>query len=185
MDTFIVVTTVSTLRIGGVTIWQTNRSGRIAIRARYDERQAELRADLRCWINKQFRLVRAVDGVERGLPGDAVRADLDEFRDYLAAMQRHLVAPSPAQLEVVIKSIDEAVVKLEVLQGVPRRDAMFIPHVTEIKCNVLRPWLKRAQDNIKVLHDGLAEIERRPMSVRKQIKLFTALDPKRQKPIEE
>lgn len=43
----------------------------------------------------------------------------------------------------------------------------------------------RALDNINVLLDGLVEIERQPMSVRNQIKVFKALDPKWQTPIEE
>ena len=55
----------------------------------------------------------------------------------------------------------------------------------EIKCNVLRPWLEKALADIHVLLlDGLAAIERQPMSVRRQIKLFAALNLENQTPIE-
>lgn len=93
--------------------------------------------------------------------------------------------PSPAHLETVIKSIDEALEKHAVAHHVPRNDTVFLTHVDLIKANVLRPWLERAQDNINVLLNGLAEIERRPMSRHKQLKLFKALEAKNQRPIEE
>lgn len=66
----------------------------------------------------------------------------------------------------------------------PRNDTAFIPHVDEIKCNVLRPWLEKALADINVLLDGLAAIERQPVPVRRQTKLFAALNPENQTPIE-
>ncbi|QZH66452.1 hypothetical protein [Mycolicibacterium farcinogenes] len=170
---------------GSIGAWYGYRAYRHSKAAPFDERQAELRADLRRWINKQHRLVRAVNTLDRGLPGDAVRADLDEFRYYLSGRAHRFDVPRPAHIETVIKSIDDALVKLAVAHHVPRNDSAFIPHVDLIKANVLRPWLVRAQDNINVLLNGLAEIERQPMSRRKQLKLFRALEPKNQTPVEE
>jgi len=170
---------------GSIGSWFGYRAYRHSKSAPYDERQSELRAELRRRINDQFRLVRAVNGLDRGLPGSTVEADLEEFKDLLNRIKHHLLAPSPAQVEVVIKSIDDALAKLAVAHHAPRNDSVFITHVDLIKANVLRPWLVRALDNINVLLDGLVEIERQPMSVRKQIKVFKALDPKWQTPIEE
>ena len=48
-----------------------------------------------------------------------------------------------------------------------------------------RPWLEKALADVNVLLlDGLAAIERQPMSVRRQIKLFAALNLENQTPIE-
>lgn len=185
MNTFTIITTVTGLFIGGIGSWAGVRAITHSKSAPYDERQAELRADLRRKINQQFRLVWAVEGLRHGLPGGSVEEDLSEFRDYLNRAMLHLVAPSPAQLEVLIESIDDALAKLAVAHHVPRNDTVFLTHVNEIKANVLRPWLVRALDNINVLLDGLVEVERQPMSVRKQIRVFRKLDSKNQKAIEE
>jgi hypothetical protein len=113
-----------------------------------------------------------------------VEADLDELRKYLNAKKHRFMVPTPEQIEVVIKSIDGALVALAVAHHPPRNDTAFIPHVDEIKCNVLRPWLGKALADINVLLDGLAAIERQPIAVRRQIKLFSALSPENQTPIE-
>ncbi|WP_241479788.1 hypothetical protein [Mycolicibacterium neoaurum] len=170
---------------GGIGAWYGYRAYRYSKSAPYDERQAELRARLSRLINGQSRLVRAVKNLQHGLPGSPVVEDLEQLAYDLDVLKRHLIAPSPAHLAVIIKSIDDAVARLKVAQGVPRSDAIFIPHVEEIKCNVVRPYLKRALDNLRVLHDGLVEIERKPMSVRKQLQLFNALNPENQAVIEE
>ena len=73
---------------------------------------------------------------------------------------------------------------LAVAHHPPRNDTAFIPHVDEIKCNVLRPWLEQVLAETNVLLDCQAAIERQPTSVRRQIKLFAALNPENQTPIE-
>jgi len=185
MSTFTVISTVFGLVMTAFGIWLTIRANHNATSAPFDERQAALRTELRARLNSQFRLVRAVDNVDRGLlPGSPVEADLDELRTYLNAKTHRFVAPTPEQIEVVIKSIDSALAALAVAHHPPRNDTAFIPHVDEIKSNVLRPWLVKALADINVLLDGLAAIERQPMSVRRQIKLFAALNPENQTPIE-
>jgi hypothetical protein len=49
---------------------------------------------------------------------------------------------------------------------------------------VLRPWLERTLADINVMLDGLAQIERQPLSEREQIELFAALDLANRTPIE-
>jgi len=51
--------------------------------------------------------------------------------------------------------------------------------VDEIKCNVLRPRLEKALADNNVLFGGLAAIERQPVSVRRQIKLFRSAEPRK------
>ena len=181
MNTFTVISTVFGLVMTAFVTWLTIRANHNAKSAPFDERQAALRMELRARLNSQFRLVRAVDNVDRGLlPGSPVEADLDELRTYLNAKKHRFMVPTPEQIEVVIKSIDSALAALHP----PRNDTAYIPHVDEIKCNVLRPWLEKALADINVLLDGLVAIERQPVSVRRQIKLFAALNPENQTPIE-
>jgi len=185
MNTFTVISTVFGLVMTAFVIWLTIRANHNAKTAPFDERQAALRMELRARLNSQFRLVRAVDNMDRGLlPGSPVEADLDELRTYLNAKKHRFMVPTPEQIEVVIKSIDSALAALAVAHHPPRNDTAYIPHVDEIKCNVLRPWLEKALADINVLLDGLAAIERQPVSVRRQIKLFAALNPENQTPIE-
>ncbi|NGX07526.1 hypothetical protein [Mycobacteroides franklinii] len=185
MNTFTVISTAFGLVMTALGIWLTIRANHNAKSAPFDERQAALRVELRTRLNSQFRLMRAVDNVDRGvLPGSPVEADLDELRKYLNAKKHRFMVPTPEQIEVVIKSIDGALVALAVAHHPPRNDTAFIPHVDEIKCNVLRPWLGKALADINVLLDGLAAIERQPIAVRRQIKLFSALSPENQTPIE-
>ncbi|WP_204802626.1 hypothetical protein [Mycobacterium riyadhense] len=184
MNIFTVISTVFGLVMTAFGIWRTIRANHIAKSAHFDEGQAALRMELRARLNSQFRLVRAVDNVNRGLlPGSPVEADLDELRTYLNAKKHRFMMPTRQQIEVVIKSIGGALAALAVAHHPPRNDAAFIPHVDEIKCNVLRPWLEKARADINVVLDGLAAIERQPMSVRRQIKLFAALNLESQTPI--
>jgi len=53
---------------------------------------------------------------------------------------------------------------LAVAHHPPRNDTAFIPHVDEIKCNVLRPWLEQVLAETNVLLDCQAAIERQPTS---------------------
>ncbi len=185
MNAFTVISTVFGPVITAFGIWLTIRANHNAHSAPFDERQVALRVELRARLNSQFRLVRGVDSVDRGLlPGRPVEADLDELRTYLNAKKHRFMVPRPEQIEVVIKSIDSALTALAVAHYPPRNDTAFIPHVHEIKCNVLRPWVEKALAVINVLLDGLAAIERQPMSVRRQIKLFAALNPENQTPID-
>jgi hypothetical protein len=185
MNTFTVISTVFGLVMTGFGIWLAIHANHNAKCAPFDERQAALRLELRARLNSQFRLVRAVDNVDRGLlPGSPVEADLDELRMYLNAKKHRFLVPTPEQIEVVINSIDSALATLAVAHHPPRNDTAFIPHVDAIKCNLLRPWLDNALANINVLLDGLAAIERQPMSVSRQVKLFAALNPENQTPIE-
>lgn len=185
MNTFTVISTVFGLVMTAFGTWLTIRANHNAKSAPFDERQAALRMELRGRLNSQVRLVRAVDNVHRGLlPGSPVEADLDELRTYLNAKKHRFMVPRPEHIAVVIKSIDSALAALAVAHHPPRNDTAFIPHVDEIKCNVLRPWLEKALADINVLLDVLLAIERQPMSVRRQIKLFAALNPENQTPIE-
>ncbi|AGZ53956.1 hypothetical protein PJK45_02975 [Mycobacterium kansasii] len=186
MNAFTVISTVGGLVMTAFGIWLTIRANRNATSAPFDERQAALRMQLRRQLNSQFRLVRAVDNVGRGvLPGSAVEADLDELRTYLSAKKHSFILPRPEQIAVVIKSLDGALAALAVAHHPPRNDAAFIPHVDEIKCNVLRPWLEKALADMNVLMNGLAAaIERQQMSARQQIRLVAALNPENQTPIE-
>ncbi|WP_162625679.1 hypothetical protein [Mycolicibacterium llatzerense] len=185
MNTFSVISTVFGLFMTASGLGLTIRASRHAKSAPFDERQATQRMELRARLNSQFRLRRAVDSVDRGLlPGSPVEADLDELRTYLSAKNHRFMVPRPEQIEVVIKSIDGALAALAVAHHPPRNDAAFISHVDEIKCNVLRPWLEKALADINVLLDGLAAIEREPMSVRRQVRLFAALNLEHQPPIE-
>jgi hypothetical protein len=185
MNTFTVISTVFVLVMTAFGLWLTTRANRNAKSAPFDERQAALRMELRGRLNSQFRLVRALDNVDRGLlPGSPVEADLDELRTYLNMTKHRLKVPTPDQIAVVIKSIDSALAALAVAHHPPRNDTAFMPHVVEIKCNVLRPWLEKALADINVLLEGLAATEWQPMSVRRQVKLFGALNPENQMPIE-
>ena len=166
-------------------IWLTIRSAnRNAKNAPYDQRHDELRAELRGRLNSQWRLVRAVKHLDRGLPGSPVEADLEELRDYLNAKMHRFLVPRPEPIEVLIRSINDALAALAVAHHPPRNDTVFIPHVDEIKCNVLRPWLERTLADINVMLDGLAQIERQPLSEREQIEVFAALDLANRTPIE-
>ncbi|WP_407689604.1 hypothetical protein [Mycobacterium sp. HUMS_1102779] len=109
-----------------------------------------------------------------------MEAEIGELRTYLNAKKHRFMVPTREQIEVVIKSIDSALAALAVAHHPPRNDTAFISHVVEIKCNVLRPWLEKALADINVLLDGLAAIERQPMAVRRQVKLFAALNPENQ-----
>jgi len=160
----------------GFTIGLTIRSNHNARNAPYDKRQDELRAELRSRLNAQWRLPRAIQHLDRGLPGSPVEADLEELRDYLNAKIHRFMIPRPEHIEVLIQSINDALAALAVAHHTPRNDTAFIPHVDAVKCNVLRPWLERTLADINVTLNGLAQIEHRPMSEREQIKLFAALD---------
>lgn len=185
MNTFTVISTVFGLVMTAFGIWLTVRANHNAKSTPFDERQAAQRMELRARLNSQFRLVRAVENVDRGLlPGSPVDADLDELRTYLNAKKHRFMVPTPEQIEVVIKSIESALAALAVAHHPPMNDTAFIPHVDEIKCNVLRPWLEKALADINVLLDAVAAIERQPMSVRRQIKLFAAVSPENQTAIE-
>ncbi|AXN45105.1 hypothetical protein MM1218R_03170 [Mycobacterium marinum] len=185
MNTFTVISTVLGLVMTAFGIWLTTRANDNARSAPFSERQAALRIELRRRLHSQFRLVRAVDNVDRGLlPGSPVEADLDELQTYLTANKHRFMVPRPEQIAVVIKSIDSALAALAVAHHPPRNDTAFIPHVDEIKCNVLRPWLEKVLGHMNVLLDGLAAIERQPMSMRRQIKLFAALNAANHTPIQ-
>jgi hypothetical protein len=184
MNAFTIISTALGLVMTGFGIWLTTRVNRLEKDAPYDQRQDELRAELTGRLNSQWRLVRAVRGLDRGLPGSPLEADLEELRDYLNAKNHRFLVPRPEHIEVVSQSINDALVALAVAHHPPRNDTVFIPHVDEIKCNVLRPWLERTLADISALINGLAEIERQPLSVREQIKLFAALDPASRAPIE-
>lgn len=168
----------------GFSIWLTIRSNRIAKNTPYDQRHDELRAELRGWLNSRWRLVRAVKHPDRGLPGSPLKADLEELRDYLNAKIHRFLVPRPEHIEVLIRSINDALAALAVAHHPPRNDTVFIPHVDGIKCNVLRPWLGRTLADINVVLDGLAQIERQPLSEREQVELFAALDLANRTPIE-
>ena len=116
MNTFTVISTVFGLVMTAFVTWLTIRANHNAKSAPFDERQAALRMELRARLNSQFRLVRAVDNVDRGLlPGSPVEADLDELRTYLNAKKHRFMVPTPEQIEVVIKSIDSALAALAVI----------------------------------------------------------------------
>ncbi|WP_373203193.1 hypothetical protein [Mycobacterium marinum] len=116
-------------------------------------------------------------GLDRRLPGSPLEADLEELQDYLNAKKHQFLVPRPEHIEAFSQSINEALAALANARHPPRNDTVFIPHVDEIKCNVLRPWLARTLTDVNALLSGLSEIERQPLSLRKQIKLFAALDP--------
>jgi hypothetical protein len=138
------------------------------------QRQEKLRGELKGRVRTQNRLAQAVTHLDRELPSSLVNADLEELRTYLKGTKHQFRAPSPAQLEAVIKSIDEALEALQVAQQA-RNDMAFNEDVQEIKRNVLRPVLDKALANINTLLNGLSVIEQKPTSVRKQIKQFKEL----------
>jgi hypothetical protein len=165
-------------------IWLAIHSNHNARNAPYDQRRDELRAELRGRLYSQWRLLRTVKHLDRGLPGSPVEADLEELRDYLNAKMHRFLVPRPEHIEVLVRSIDDALAALAVAQHPPRNDTVFIPHVDEIKCNVLRPWLERTLADVNLMLDGLAQLERQPRSEREQVELFAALEPSNRTPIE-
>lgn len=85
------------------------------------------RAELRGRLNSQWRLVRAVKHLDRGLPGNSVEADLEELRDYLNAEMHRFLVPRYAHIEVLIRSINDVLAALAVARHPPRNDTVPIP----------------------------------------------------------
>lgn len=176
MNAFTIITTVLGLVIGAVGTWAGLRGIRHAKDARFDERQASLRAQLKQRVQAQNRLAHAVKVLDKHVPSSLVNQDLAELQGYLRGHRHEFRAPTPAQIDVVARSIDDALDALEVAQHPPKNDTAFLEHVDEIKRNVLRPSLEAALNHINVLLQGLVEMERKPLSVRKQVQLFKELE---------
>lgn len=139
------------------------------------QRQEKLRDDLKLRLTQQNRLTQAIKNLDKDLPSSLVNEDLSDLRMCLKMMKDQFNAPTPEQLGVFVQSLDEALQAMAVAQHVPLNDEAFNPNVQEIKGNVLRPALVKVEDQLKVLLTGLTEIEKKPMSVRKQKKLFREL----------
>lgn len=175
MDVLNVVIGAAALLTGVAGAWYGLRSYQRARDARIHGRQADLRDELKRRIKGQYRLARALKSLNKDVPASIVNGDLSDLRDYLAGHKHEYKAPTRAQLEIVIASIDEALRALDAAQRPPRNDTAFLDHVQEIKCNQLRPALQTTLDNFNIVHHGLYVIEQEELSPRKQARLFSAL----------
>lgn len=164
--------------IGLITLvgaWFTYRDHKLNRSAHVLGRQAEMQSQLKGRLRSQGRLARAVNRLEHGVPSSLVNADLEELRDYLRGRKNQFLAPTLAQFDALIKSIDDALAALDQAQHTPLNDTAFLKHVEEIKCNQLRPALTAALTGINSMLNGLVEIEKKPMSLRKQRTCFLGL----------
>ena len=175
MIAFTIVTTLLGVLAGVVGAWYGRRGYQRTRDAHVHERQAYLRDELKRRTKQQYRLVRAVNNLKNDVPSSIVNDDLSDLRDYLAGHKHEYKAPTRAQLEMVIASIDGALRALDAAQHPPLNDTAFLDHVQEIKCNQLRPALQAALDNLNIVHHGLYAIEQKELSLRKQIRLFGGL----------
>jgi hypothetical protein len=176
MNALTIITTVLGLVIGAVGAWAGLRGIRHSKSAPFDERHATVCAQLKQRVLAQSRLAHAVKVLDKHMPSSLVNQDLAELRRYLRGHKHEFRAPTPAQIDAVVRSIDDALDALEVAQHAPKNDTAFLDHVDEIKRKMLRPSIEAAMNYINMLLQGLVEMERKPLSVRKQVKLFKDLE---------
>ena len=86
-----------------------------------------------------------------------------------------LVAPTPQQIDPVIKSIDAALVIWDQVTSVPENDDAFLVDVEKAERERLRDAFQVVLDQINCILNGLNQIELNVLSERKQVKLFNEL----------
>jgi hypothetical protein len=139
--------------------------------------QEKLQADLVHHLKTQNRLTHAVNHPENvNAAPSPLTDDLERLRSFLRSEKHRFNTPTPAQLDAVINTLTDALKAIDDFSRQPRNDTAFLDTVQEIKRNLLQTPLESALADINVLYHGLHEIEMNPMGVRKQRKLFTALD---------
>lgn len=151
------------------------------------DNQWEIRKDLRSTLRiiDYHQLRHYADRLKDGsMPPTTIEEDLRQLHKYLVQHQDEFIAPTPQQLESLIAATEVVIDNYVATRQPPTNDDMFKEGFEAGQCKRLLDDLNVIRGLIKATVDGVTAIEKKPLSVKKQVAQFKALDSKNQKAIE-
>jgi hypothetical protein len=110
------------------------------------------------------------------MPNDQTRAELGNLRDYLVEHMDEFIAPAPGQIGTLAKSLERACIVWEEMRHPPDDDSVFLADVEAAQRERLANALQAVHREMRCIIDGITEIEKRPLSLRKQRMQFKELE---------
>jgi hypothetical protein len=148
------------------------------------ERQTQLQTNLK----KTLRLVNqhhfrvAVQQLEASqMPSQSGKEQLESLVEMLRPHVNDYIAPTPDQIAAYIATVQAAANEWNNVLQPPGADRIFVDGDADGRARLLAR-LKQVYDDTNCIVDGITTIEKKPLSARRQQKLFNALEARRPQP---
>ena len=138
--------------------------------------QEKLRGELKEILSRQGRIIKAVNQLHTRMPSSLFPEELAKLRSDLIRVKDHLLAPTPAQLQKLIGSVEGAQRTYKEITSLPTDDSIFLADVEKKQRMRLKQDLEEITKQINVLLNGLVRIDQKTLTPRKQRKLFKKLE---------
>ncbi|WP_319449764.1 MULTISPECIES: hypothetical protein [unclassified Mycobacterium] len=146
--------------------------------AQVRELQAPLRNELRNNLHRfdYWRIGKILNQLRDRVPSGDIAGELHKLGESIALSKGSFVAPTPHQLQTLVDAFESARAALEKAGELPTKDEVFDEGYQAKQRGNLIEHLTVLRHEIRCVVEGLDMIQTKPLTRRKQIKQFKALD---------
>lgn len=140
--------------------------------------QTPLRNELRNNLHRfdYWRIEKILNQLQDRIPSADVGDELRKLSESIALTKGSFVAPTPRQLQTLVDTFESARAAFDQTRTPPTSDAVFDDDYQATQRANLTSHFTDLRREIRCVVNGLDEIQTKPMTRRKQIKQFKALD---------
>lgn len=142
--------------------------------------QTPLRNELRNNLHRfdYWRIEKILNQLQDRIPSADVEAELRKLSESIALTKGSFVAPTPQQLQTLVDTFESTCAAFNETRTPPTSDEVFDGgYQAKQRANLIEHFTVLRRE-IRCVVDGLDAIQTKPMTRRKQIKQFRALDRK-------